>query len=153
MFIVAFGYVPPPPEEFQKGFTYVALSQILYLISAFGVLPDVWLAVIGSSILFVSVRGVPSFYKFSWVLKHTGLTQGLYPTLIVILVYKEMSPVEYHSTQMSGMQFTRDPGLVPPSTPRHVYRIGREYVSDSDTQVPSALFTTTSDEEKSLSGR
>ena len=37
------------------------------------------------------------------------------------------------------------------SMPQHAYRIGREYVSDSETQVPSAVFMKISVEEKSLS--
>ena len=78
--------------------------------------------------------------------------QGLYPTLIVILIGMQMSPVEYHSTHSAGgMQFTRDPALVPPSMSQHVYRIGRESVSDSETHVSSAVFMKISDEEKSLS--
>ena len=153
MFIAAFGYVPPPPKASQKGFTYVALSQILYLISGFGVLPETWFDVVAGIMLFVSVRCVPSFYKFSSVLKHTDLPQGLYPTLIVILVSIQMSPVEYHSTHSAGgMQFTKNPGLTQSSKSQHVYVIGREYASDSDTQVPSAVFTAISDEDKSLSG-
>ena len=34
--------------------------------------------------------------------------------------------------------------------PRQVYTIRREYVNDSDTQVPSAMFSSTLDEEKGL---
>ena len=141
----------PPPEVSPKKFTCVALSQIFFLISAFGVLPEPGFTVMNAGLLFVAVRCVPSFYKFSWGLKYTDSTQGSYPTLIIILVSMQMSPVEYHSTHSSGMQFTRDPGLVPPSIPQHVYRIGREYVSDSDTQVPSTVFMNISDEEKNLS--
>ena len=62
-----------------------------------------------------------------------------------------MSPVEYHSTHSTGMQFTRNPAPVPPRMTQHIYRVGPEYVSDSDTQVPSAVFMEISDEEKSLS--
>ena len=142
---------PPPPEAFAKGFTFVALSQIFYLISAFGVLPGIAFAVMDAVLVFFSVRCVSSFYKFSWALKYTDLTQGLYPTLIVILVGMQRSPVEYYSTHSTGIQFTSDPALVPPSIPQHVYKIGREYVSDSDTQVPSTVFMKVSSEEKSLS--
>ena len=141
----------PPPEASRKGFTCVAPSQIFYLISAFGVLPEPGFTVMNAGLLFVSVRWVPSFYIFSWVLKYTDLTQGLYPTLIVILVCMQMSPVEYHSTHSTGIQFTRDQGVVPPNVSQHVYRISREYGSDSDTQVPSAVFMKISDQEKSLS--
>ena len=63
----------------------------------------------------------------------------------------QMSPVEYHSTHSTEMQFASGPAPVPPSMPQHVYKIGREYVSDSDTQVPSMVFMKISDEEKSLS--
>ena len=115
-------------------------------------LPETGHTVLDSGLVFVSVRCVPSFYNFSWVLTYTDLTQGLYPTLIVILVSMQMSPVEYHSTHSTGMQFTRDQALVQaPTMPQHVYRIGREYVSDSDTQVSSVVFMNISDEEKSLS--
>ena len=142
----------PPLEASPRRLTCVTLSQILYLISAFGVLSETGHAVLDSGLVFVSVRCVPSFYKFSWVLKYTDLTQGLYPTLIVILVSTQMSPVEYHSTHSTGMQFTRDQALVQaPSMPQHVCRIGREYVSDSDTQVSSVVFMNISDEEKSPS--
>ena len=79
------------------------------------------------------------------------MIQGLYPTLIVILVGMQKSPVEYHSTHSTGMQFTRNPALVPPSMQQHVYRISREFVSDSDTQVPSAVFMEISDHKKGLS--
>ena len=58
-----------PPEASPERFTCVALSQILYLISAFGVLSDTGLTVIGSGLVFVSVRCVPSLYNFFWVLK------------------------------------------------------------------------------------
>ena len=76
------------------------------------------------------------------------MTQGLYPTLIIILVGMQMSPIEYHSTHSTEMQFARDPALVLPSKPQHVYMIDREYVSDSDTQVPSTVFMKISDEGK-----
>ena len=85
------------------------------------------------------------------IFKYTDLTQGLYPTLIVILVSIQMSPVEYHSTHSTGMQFTRNPAPVPPSMSQHVYKVGREYVSDSDSQVQSAVFMEISDAKMSLS--
>ena len=62
----------------------------------------------------------------------------------------QRSPIEYYSTHSTGMEFTSDPTIVPSNMQRHVYKIGREYVSDSDTQVPSAVFMVTSDEEKNL---
>ena len=74
--------------------------------------------------------------------------QGLYPTLIAILVGMQISPVEYHSTHSTGIQLTTNPALVPPSMQQHVYRISRKFVSDSDTQVPSAVFTEISDEKR-----
>jgi len=54
---------------------------------------------------------------------------GLYPTLIIILVSKQMSPVEHysiHSTHSTEMQFTLVPALGPledRSTSRHVLTI------------------------------
>ena len=64
----------------------------------------------------------------------------------------QKSPVENYSTYSPGMQFARAPALVPlrdgGSVP--VYMIGREYVSDSDTQVPSKVSMKISGEEKSL---
>jgi hypothetical protein len=83
--------------------------------------------------------------------------QGAYPTLIIILVCAQKSPVDYYSTHSSGVLFKNDgpspfglhnqAGRV---VPQHVYRIRREYVTDSDTQVPSAMFVKTLDEEKSV---
>ena len=141
---------PPTSRSAPKWFTCVAFSQIFYLISVFGVLPEIAFAVMGSGLLFVSVC-VPPFCKFSWLLKYTDLAQGLYPTLIVILVGMQMSPVEYYSTHSTGIQFASGPSPVPSSMPQHAYRTGHEYVSDSETQVPSAVFMKISDEEKSLS--
>ena len=71
----------------------------------------------------------------------------------MILVCVQKSPVDHCSTYSTGMQFAnassidskRPPGHV---MPREVYTIRREYVNDSDTQVPSAMFASTSDEEK-----
>ena len=129
---------PPTSRSVEKGFTCAALSQIFYLISAFHVLPKPGVFIVMDAVLvFLPVRCVLSVNKFSWVLKYTDLAQGLYPTLIVIIVGMQMSPVEYHSTHSAGGM--RDPGLVPPSTSQHVDMIDREYVSDSDTQVPSAV--------------
>ncbi|KAF8266937.1 hypothetical protein EI94DRAFT_1802332 [Lactarius quietus] len=114
----------------ESGFVYCCL-WILYLISAFRVLPEPGFTVMDAVLLFAS---------------------GLYPTLIVILVCMQKSPVEYYSTYSTGMQFTSGPALGPTRAgmPRHVYTIRREYASDSDTQVPSTMFIKTSDEEKSL---
>ncbi|KAH9058116.1 hypothetical protein EDB87DRAFT_952879 [Lactarius vividus] len=115
----------------ESGFVYCCL-WILYLISAFRVMPEPGFTVMDAVLLF---------------------TSGLYPTLIFILVCMQKSPVEYYSTYSTGMQFTSGPALGPPRAggmPRHVYTIRREYASDSDTQVPSTMFMKTSDEEKSL---
>ena len=85
----------------------------------------------------------------------TDSTQGLYPTLIVILVSMQMSPVEHYSTRSVEMQFARVPALGPArSTPHHVVTIHREYTNDFDTQFPSTPHTVlmkSSDEENSLS--
>ncbi|KAI9450400.1 hypothetical protein BJY52DRAFT_1356834 [Lactarius psammicola] len=116
----------------ESGFIYCC-PWILYLISAFNVIPDPGFTVMDHVLVFVS---------------------GLYPTLIIILVAMQKSPVEHYSTYSTGMQFASGPALGPPSAgvmSRHVYMIHREYASDSDTQVPSTMvFMKTSDEEKSL---
>ena len=81
----------------------------------------------------------------------TDLTQGLYPTLIIILVSMQMSPVEHYSTRSVEMQFARVPAHGPAmasSTPRHAVTIHCEYTSDFDKQFPSLMKS--SDEENSL---
>jgi len=93
--------------------------------------------------------------RVPWILKlFLALTQGSYPTLIVILVCIQKSPVDYYSTYSTGMQFANAPSLDSNRRghmmPRQVYTIRHEYVNDSDTQVPSAMFSSTLDEEKSL---
>ena len=47
---------------------------------------------------------------------NTGLTQGIYPTLIIILISKQMSPIEHystHSTYSTEMLYTSVPTLGP----------------------------------------
>ncbi|KAH9072409.1 hypothetical protein EDB83DRAFT_2573177 [Lactarius deliciosus] len=107
----------------ESGFIYCCL-WILYLISAFGVIPP------------------PAFVIMNHVLVFAS---GLYPTLIIIFVAMQRSPIEYYST---GMQFARGPALGPPTVGDNVYPIRHEYTSDSDTHVPSMVFVVTSDEEK-----
>jgi hypothetical protein len=91
-----------------------------------------------------------------WILKplFSLITQGSYPTLIVILVCIQKSPVDHYSTYSTGMQFANAPSLdsnrLGNKMPRQVYTIRREYANDSDTQVPSAMFSSTLDEEKGL---
>jgi len=95
-----------------------------------------------------------------WITKSTKLpdpgftviafVSGLYPTLIIIFVSKQMSPVEHYSVHSTEMQFTRVPALGPPSVPRHVLMIRRDSTSDSDTQIPSTVFIKPSDEKRSL---
>jgi hypothetical protein len=69
------------------------------------------------------------------------LDKGLYPTLIIILVGMQMSPVEHYSTHSTEMQFTHVTAFGPPgdSIPQHVLMIQREYKSDSDIQDPSIV--------------
>jgi hypothetical protein len=81
--------------------------------------------------------------------------QGSYPTLIVILVCIQKSPVDHHSaTYSTGMQFANAPSFrsnrLGHAVPRQVYAIRRECVNDSETQVPSAMFASTSDDEKGI---
>ncbi|KAH9014605.1 hypothetical protein EDB83DRAFT_2529292 [Lactarius deliciosus] len=107
----------------ESGFIYCCL-WILYLISAFDLIPAPGFAVMNHVLLFVS---------------------GLYPTLIIILVAMQKSPVEYYSTHSTGMQFSSGPAIRSPSAgdrSRYVYTIRHEYASDSDTHIPST------DEEK-----
>jgi hypothetical protein len=91
--------------------------------------------------------------KFSLAL-NPDLTQSLYPTLIIVLVGMQMSPVEHYSTHSTRMQFAPGPALGPlkdTSTPRHVFTIHHEYVSDPETQIPAMIVMKTSGEEQSLS--
>ncbi len=85
------------------------------------------------------------------ILKLFSLTQGSYPTLIVILVCIQKSPVDHCSTYSTGMQFANASSLgsnrLGHMKPRQAYTIRREYVNDSDTQVPSGMFASTLDEE------
>lgn len=78
---------------------------------------------------------------------------GIYPTVIVILVGMQKSPVEHYSIYSTRMQFSNGSAFKPPtdgSTTRPVFTIHHEYTSDSDTQIPSSVFVKTSDEEKSF---
>ena len=81
--------------------------------------------------------------------------QGSYPTLIVILVCVQKSPVDHCSTYSTGMQFANassfgDSNRLGHVMPRQVYTVRREFVNDSETQVPSAMYASTLDEEKSI---
>jgi len=112
----------------ESGLIYCCI-WILYLISAFGVLP------------------CPGFTVIAFV-------SGLYPTVIIILVGIKMSPIDYYSTHSPGMRLSGGPALglaKDNSIPQHVVSIHREYVSDFDwdTQMPSTVMKA-SDEEKSL---
>jgi hypothetical protein len=99
----------------ESGFIYCCI-WILYVISAFGVMLD------------------PGFTFMAGV-------SGLYPTLIIILVGMQMSPVEHYSTHSTEMQFTHVTAFGPPgdSIPQHVLMIQREYKSNSDIQDPSIV--------------
>ncbi|KAH9010951.1 hypothetical protein EDB83DRAFT_380466 [Lactarius deliciosus] len=118
----------------DSGFIYCCL-WVLYLLSAFYVIPS------------------PAFVIMNHVLVFAS---GSYPTLIIILVATQKSPIEYYSTYSTGMQFATGPALGPTRAgdmPRHVYPIRREYASDSDTHNLSMVFMKTSDEEKGPSLR
>ncbi|KAH9173207.1 hypothetical protein EDB89DRAFT_2242408 [Lactarius sanguifluus] len=69
----------------ESGFLY-CIPWILYLISAFGAIPDPGFTVIDDVLVFIA---------------------GIYPTLIIILVAVQKSPVEHYSTHSTGMEFTR----------------------------------------------
>ncbi|KAI9450469.1 hypothetical protein BJY52DRAFT_1356549 [Lactarius psammicola] len=111
----------------ESGFLYCC-PWILYLISAFNVMPEPGFTVLDDVLLFIS---------------------GLYPTLIIILIAIQKSPVEYYSNYSTGMQFASGPALRPPRAGdmrRHVYTICR----DLDTQIPPTVFMKTSGGEKGL---
>ncbi|KAH8981319.1 hypothetical protein EDB92DRAFT_1953202 [Lactarius akahatsu] len=113
----------------ESGFIYCCV-WIVYLISALDLMPDPGFAVMDNVLLFVS---------------------GLYPTLIIILVAMQKSPVQYYSTHSTGMQFARGPALGPlraGDMPPHVYMIFRENANDSDKLAHGVMET--SDEEKSM---
>ncbi|KAI9439087.1 hypothetical protein H4582DRAFT_2075746 [Lactarius indigo] len=93
----------------ESGFIYCC-AWIVYLISAFDLIPAPGFTVMDDVLLFVS---------------------GLYPTLIIILVAMQKSPVEYYSTHSTGIQFARAPALRPPEMPPYVYTICRENAHDS----------------------
>ncbi|KAH9004442.1 hypothetical protein EDB86DRAFT_3099029 [Lactarius hatsudake] len=114
----------------ESGFIYCCV-WIVYLISALDLIPVPGFAVMDDVLLFVS---------------------GLYPTLIIILIAMQKSPVQYYSTHSTAtaMQFTRGAALGPlraGDMPPHVYTICRENMNDSDKLVDSVMET--SDEDKS----
>ncbi|KAH9072393.1 hypothetical protein EDB83DRAFT_2517163 [Lactarius deliciosus] len=113
----------------ESGFIYCCV-WIVYLISALDLMPVPGFAVMDDVLLFVS---------------------GLYPTLIIILVAMQKSPVQYYSTHSTGIQFTRETAPEPlraGDMPPHVYTIFRENVNDSDKRSHGVMET--SDKEKTL---
>ncbi|KAH9021761.1 hypothetical protein EDB84DRAFT_1619909 [Lactarius hengduanensis] len=79
-------------------------------------------------------------FNLNTTVMHNALlfVSGLYPTLIVILVAMQKSPVEDYSTYSTGIQFASAPALAPPSagnTPSFVYTIYHEHTNDSDERV------------------
>ncbi|KAF8266783.1 hypothetical protein EI94DRAFT_133400 [Lactarius quietus] len=110
----------------ESGLIYCCI-WIFYMISLFGVLPN------------------PGFTLMA-------LVSGLYPTLIIILVSVQMSPVEHYLTHSTGMRFASGPALGPStdgSMPRPVVSIHHEYTIDFDTQIPSTVIKA-SDVQQSL---
>ncbi|KAH9051197.1 hypothetical protein EDB83DRAFT_2398571 [Lactarius deliciosus] len=115
----------------ESGFLY-CIPWILYLISAFGVIPDPGFTVIDDVLVFIS---------------------GIYPTLIIILVAVQKSPVEHYSTHSTGMQFVSGPAPRPPrvgNMPRHVYTQVRKLDMQSHS---SMAVTNTSEDEAVVFGR
>ncbi|KAH8985004.1 hypothetical protein EDB92DRAFT_2105738 [Lactarius akahatsu] len=113
----------------ESGFIYCCV-WIVYLISALDLIPVPGFAVMDNVLVFVS---------------------GLYPTLIIILVAMQKSPVQYYSTHSTGMQFTREAAPEPlraGDMPPYVYTIFRENANDYNKRVHSVMET--SDEDKSL---
>ncbi|KAH9163316.1 hypothetical protein EDB89DRAFT_2021199 [Lactarius sanguifluus] len=89
-----------------------------------------------SLVLFIAAFGyVPGFTVMEHVLLFIS---GLYPTLIIISVAMQKSPIEYYSTYSTGMQFATGPALEPTRAGDmpHLYPIRREYASDSDKHIP-----------------
>ncbi|KAN0129157.1 hypothetical protein V8E53_013028 [Lactarius tabidus] len=107
----------------ESGFIYCCI-WILYGISAFGVFLD------------------PGFTFMAGV-------SGLYPTLIIILVAMQRSPVDHCSTHSTGVQLPAFGSPRDSNVLRPVFMIHHEYASDSDTRISSSVFMKTSDEEKS----
>jgi hypothetical protein len=94
--------------------------------------------------LFISVSRVgESSVGIPWILK-LFLVQGLYSTLIVILVCFQKSPIDHYTMHLARMQMFDK-----------MYDIRRESVSvnnsESETQVPSAVSASSLDEGKSIS--
>ncbi|KAI0259749.1 hypothetical protein BC834DRAFT_904275 [Gloeopeniophorella convolvens] len=108
----------------ESGFVYCCI-WILYLVSAFRVLPQVGFDVMDTVIPFAA---------------------GVYAPMIVILVCIQRSPVQHYSTFSTGMQFATPPPMSESHksnvTNEHVYSIRpRDYMADSDPEVPSSLST------------
>ncbi|KAI0287748.1 hypothetical protein BC826DRAFT_1042313 [Russula brevipes] len=71
----------------ESGFVYCCI-WILYIISMFPVFPEPGFTVMDSILVFVA---------------------GSYPTLIVVLVCTQKSPVDHYSTYSNGMRFAKTP--------------------------------------------
>ena len=140
----------PEASIITEGFT--TLLQILYLISAFGLIHDPGF----TAMSFVSVSTTHfSSTHFAPVPNTDISSQGLYSTLIIILVGMKMSPVEHFSTHSARMPFARGSTFGRPSEssiPPPVFTIHREYVTDFESQIPSTARSTaySLDEEKKL---
>ncbi|KAI9439100.1 hypothetical protein H4582DRAFT_114649 [Lactarius indigo] len=90
-------------------------------------------------------------FNLNTTLMHNALLFGLYPTLIIILVAMQKSPVENYSTYSTGMQFASAPALARPrpgNTLPFVYTIYREHMDDSNELVPSTVFMKTPSDEQ-----
>ena len=140
------------PEAYIIAEGFTTLLQILYLMSAFDLIHDPGF----TAMAFVSVSTAHfSSIHFSLVLNTDLLSQGLYSTLIIILVGMKMSPVEHFSTHSDRMPFARGSAFGRPSessVPPPVFTIHREYVTDFESQIPSTARSTaySLDEEKKL---
>ncbi|KAI9428947.1 hypothetical protein H4582DRAFT_2090487 [Lactarius indigo] len=113
----------------ESGFIYCC-AWIVYLVSALDLIPQPGFIVMDDVLVFIS---------------------GLYPTLIIIFVAMQKSPVEHYSTYSARMPFARRGALATPrasDVPLYVYTASPENASNSDKRIPS--FMRTPDEEKSL---
>jgi len=91
-------------KHLREGRRFVRVDRVFALLIESGLIYSfIW-------ILYWISLGVLHFPGFTLIV----LVSGLYPTLIIILVSKQMSPVDHYSTHLPEMQFTGVPALGPP---------------------------------------
>jgi len=78
---------------------------------------------------------------------------GLYPTVIIILVGMQMSPVEHYSSHSSGMRLSGGTALRSAGDDtmiQHGVSIHREYTNDLHAQIPFPVLGASKDEKSFL---